>query len=280
MPRRRVSSSFFDSSSLPDLSTSLSVAPSGGSGSPTLHKNPPEHLIDEEEPISVDEGEREEGSEDYEELRSWLDCVATSGDVARMRRADRLAPRLSEYGIEGLEDIAGARKGSWSASWCQGVWPPAAASSSCAPEAQENALLDEVTSITTGKEQQEESGSPSDHSRFVAESTLAELQAPTIPSISETVTSEAGMNAAPTLLFEDLATSLGDSKSSPHPSARLSVPAVRRPLIRSSFATSHSNTIVSTKQKPVFVVGFKRKASKSFRKLLEVFGVRERPTTV
>jgi hypothetical protein len=136
MPRRRVSSSFFDSSSLPDLSTSLSIAASGGSGSPTMQKNPSEHLIHEEEPIGVDEGNGEESPEDYEELRSWLDCVAISGEVARMRRADRLAPRLSEYGTEGLEDIMGARKGSWSTSWQQGAWPPAAASSTCAPEVQ------------------------------------------------------------------------------------------------------------------------------------------------
>jgi len=278
MPRRRVSSSFFDSSSLPDLSTSLSIAASGGSGSPAMQRNPPEHLIDEEEPIGVDERKSEENQEDYEELRSWLDCVATSGNVARMRRADRLAPRLSEYGIEGLEDITDVRKGSWSTSWYQGAWPAAAASSTCAPEVLENVLPDEETPI--GKEQREESRPPSDHSELIAESTSTELQPRTLPPTSKTATSEGGTDAVPVLLFKDLSTSAGDPKPSPHLSHRYSNSPVRRPLLRSSFATSHRNTIVSKKQKPGFVVGLKRKASQSFRKFLEVFGVRERPTTI
>ena len=273
MPRRRVSSSFFDSSSLPDLSTSLSIAASGGSGSPIMQENSAERLIDEEEPIGVEEGNNEESTEDYEELRSWLDCVATSGEVARMRRADRLAPRLSEYGIEGLEDIMGAKKGSWSASWYQGAWPAAAASSTCAPEVQENVLPDEETSI--GKEQ--ESRPSSDHSALIAESTFAELQPPNLPITATTVP---GTDAAPALLFGDISTSVGDSKPSPDPSPRHSKSPVRRPLLRSSFATSHRNTVVSNAQKPGFVVGFKHKASQSFRKLLGVFGVREKPTTI
>lgn len=273
MPRRRMSSSFFDSSSLPDLSTSLSIAASGGSGSPTMQENSAKHLIDEEEPIGVEEGKHEESIEDYEELRSWLDCVATSGEVARMRRADRLAPRLSEYAIEGLEDIMGAKKGSWSASWYQGVWPPAAASSTCAPEMQENVLPDEGTSI--GKEQ--ESRPSSDCSALIAESTFAELQPPNLPSTATTVS---GTDAAPELLFGDISTSAGNSKPSPDPSPRHSKSPVRRQLLRSSFATSHRNTVVSKAQKPGFVVGFKHKASQSFRKLLGVFGVREKPITI
>ena len=275
MPRRRVSSSFFDSSSLPDLSTSLSIAASGGSGSPTTQKNPPEHLIDEEL-IGVDEVKHEESLEDYEELRSWLDCVAISGDVARMRRADRLAPRLSEYRIEGLGDIMGPRKGSWSTSWYQGVWPPAAASSTCAPEIQENVLPDEQSTI--GKEQPDISRPPSDHSGLIAERTSAEPQLPNLTSTSETATTGAGTDAAPALLFGDLATSARDSKLSPDPSAPNSSSLVRRPLRRSSFATSHKNTVVSKKRKAGFAVGFKRKAFQSFRKLLEVFGVQEKPT--
>ena len=273
MPRRRVSSSFFDSSSLPDLSISLSVAASGGSGSPTMHKNAPHHLIDEEEPVGVDKEKREEDPEDYEELRSWLDCVTTSGDVARMRRADRLAPRLSEYGLEGLRDIADARKGSWSTSWCQGAWPPAAASSTCAPEAQENVIPDQVTS--TGTEQQEE---PRPLSGLVVGSMLAELQPTTLPSTSENATSKADINAGPALLFEGFSMGTGDYKPAPHPSPRLSSSLVRRPLIRSSFATSNSNTVVPERQKPWFGMGIKHKASKSFRKFLEVFGVREKTT--
>jgi hypothetical protein len=275
MPRRRVSSSFFDSSSLPDLSTSLSIAASGGSGSPTMQKNESERLIDEEEPIGIDEGEHEESTEDYEELRSWLDCVATSGEVARLRRADRLAPRLSEYGIEGLEDIMGARKGSWSTTWYQGAFPPAAASSTCAPEIQENVLPDEETPI--GKEQQEGSRPPS---ASIAENTFAQLQPPSLPSKSETAATGAGTDAAPTFLFGDISTSAGGSKPFPDPSARHSHSPVRQPLLRSSFTTLHRNTVVSKAQKPGFVVGFKRKASQSFRKLLEVFGVREKPTTI
>src|SRR5258706_1717581 len=277
MPRRRASSSFFDSSSLPDLSTSLSIAASGGSGSPIMQKNPPEHLIDEE-PIGVDEGKLEESSEDYEELRSWLDCVAISGEVARMRRADRLAPRLSGYGIEGLGDIMGLRKGSWSTSWYQGAWPPAAAPSTCAPEVQENVLPDEETPV--GKEQRDASRHPSDHSGFIAKSTFAELQSPILPSASEPATTGAVTDAAPALLFEDLATSAANSKPSPDPPAHNSNSPVRRPFLRSSFATSHRNTIVLKKQKPGFVLGFKRNASQSFRKLFQVFGVRQKPTTV
>jgi hypothetical protein len=277
MPRRRVSSSFFDSSSLPDLSTSLSIAASGGSGSPTTQKNAPSQLVDED-PISVDEEEYGEDSEDYEELRSWLDCVAASGDVARMRRADRLAPRLSEYDLEGLEDITGVRKGSWSTSWYHGVWPPAAASSTCGPEAQENDHPDEVT--WTGKDKRDESRPPSRNSGFVAESTLAELQPPTLHSTSEATTPEAGESATPALIIEDLSTGTGDTKPSPHTSARLSNSPMRQSLIRWSFAASQSNTIVPKKQKPVSGLDFKRKASKSFRKLLGVFGVRERPTAL
>ena len=277
MPRRRVSSSFFDSSSLPDLSTSLSVAVSGGSASPTMQTNAPDHLMDEEEPVGVDEGKREEDPEDYEELRSWLDCVATSGEVARMRRADRLAPRALEDGFEGLEGITGARKGSRSMSWYQGTWPPAAASSTCAPEVQENVLPGEVTSTRT--EQREESRLLSDHSKFVASSTPAELQSPTLPSTSETATSEAEINPIPALLFEGFSMGTGDYKPDPYSSPHLSSALIRKPLIRSSFATSHSNTVVSEKQKPVFVMGFKHKASKSFRKFLEVFGLRHKPTT-
>ena len=279
MPRRRVSSSFFDSSSLPDLSTSLSIAASGGSGSLTMQRNPSEHLIDEEEPIGVDEGRHEESLEDYEELRSWLDCVATSGDVARLRRADRLAPRLSAYGIESLDDIVDAKKGSWSTSWYQGVWPPAAASSTCAPEIQENVLPDEETS--KGKEQREESSPPSDHSAFTAESTFAELQPSSLPSTSETATTGAGTDTAPAFLLGDIPTSAGDSKPSPDPSPCHSNSPIRRTLLRSAFTTfPHRNTVVSKAQKPGFVVGFKRKAHQSFRKFLEVFGVREKPTTI
>lgn len=277
MPRRRVSSSFFDSSSLPDLSTSLSIAASGGSGSPIMQKNPPEHLIDEE-PIGASEGMLEESLEDYEELRSWLNCVAISGDVARMRRADRLAPRLSEYGVEGLGDIMGIRKGSWSTSWYQGAWPAAAASSTCAPEIQENVLSDDETSI--GKEQRDASRPPSDHSGVIAKSTFVELQPPILSSTPETATTGAVTDAAPELLFGDLATSARDSKPSLDPPARNSNSLVRRPLLRSSFAASHGNTVVSKKQKSDFVMGFKRKATQSFRKLFEVFGVRQRPSTV
>lgn len=277
MPRRRVSSSFFDSSSLPDLSTSLSIAASGGSGSPIMQKNPPEHLIDEEL-IGVDEVKREESLEDYEELKSWLDCVAISGDVARMRRANRLAPRLSEYGFEGLGDIMGPRKGSWSTSWYQGVWPPAAASSTCAPEIQENAVPDEESTI--GKEQPDISRPPSDHSRLIAESTSAELQLPILTSTSETATTGAGADAATAPLFGDLSTSARDFKPSQDPSAPNSSSLVRRPLPRSSFATSRRNTVVAKKQKSGFAVGFKRKAFQSFRRFLEVFGVREKPTTI
>lgn len=238
-----------------------------------MQKNPPEQLIDEEEPVGVDEGKHEDGPEDYDELRSWLECVAISGDVARMRRADRLAPRLSEYGIEGL---AGTRKGSLSTGSNQGVWPPAAASSTCAPEVQD-VLPDEGTS--TRAEQPEESMLPSDKSGFIAESTFAELP-PTVPSSSETVTSEAAIGAAPALIIEDPATSTRDRQASPYPPARPSNSPVRRPLIRSSFATSHSNTVVSKKEKPGLVIGLKRKASKGFNKVLEVFGMREKPATV
>ena len=277
MPRRRVSSSFFDSSSLPDLSTSLSIAASGGSGSPIMQKNPPEHLIDEG-PIGVNEGMLEESLEDYEELRSWLDCVAISGDVARMRRADRLAPRLSEYGIDGLGDVMGLRKGSWSTSWYQGAWPAAAASSTCAPEIQENVLPDEETPI--GKEQRDASRPPSDHSGVIAKSTFAEPQPPIRPFTSETTTTGAVTDATPALLFGDFATSARDSKPPLAPPARNSNSLVRRPLLRSSFAASHRKTGASKKQKPDFVVSFKRKASQSFRKIFEVLGVRQRPSTV